>query len=216
MQNNGRMRRELIKGILIMGMGLLVSCGSPNKTYNKLPLDAIILAFGDSITYGYNAPREASYPAILSDLSGMEVINRGISGEKAFEGRIRLQNELETYRPELVLIELGGNDFLARRSENLVKEDLRAMIGEVKVHGAIPVLIAVPEFSMTAVVLGMPSDASLYRELAKEEEVLLISNAIGDVLKHESLRSDQIHPNSAGYYQLAESVYEALKKAGLL
>lgn len=202
--------------ILIMIISfLVVSCSDKPPQYERLPYQATVVAFGDSVTFGYGVAPEESYPVILESLSPWKVINAGISGERADQGKQRINAVLNEYNPQLVIIELGGNDFLQRRNSKAVKEDLRAIIQSVKSYGAIPVLVAVPALSPLTAVTGKPSNADLYQELAKEEKINLIPNVFSDILGQEYLKQDMIHPNKEGYQQLAQDIYQALEKMGL-
>jgi acyl-CoA hydrolase len=123
---------------------------------------------------------------------------------------------LDQYQPVAVLVELGGNDFLRQRSESAVKEDLRAILNSIRDYGALPILVAVPRFSMLRATVGALSDSTIYAELADEEGVPLISGALSAVLSDESLRADPIHPNAAGYARLADEMADSLTASGLL
>jgi len=115
----------------------------------------------------------------------------------------------------MVIIEIGGNDFLRRRSPKAVKEDIRRIIVSVKQSGAQAVLVAVPELSLLSIVATKPSDAPIYEELAKEEKVPLIPNVFADILSQPALCADKIHPNAAGYQLMAAGIYASLQKVGL-
>ena len=140
-------------------------------------------------------------------------MNAGIPGDTADRAKSRIAALLQENKPALVIIELGGNDFLRRRAASEVKEDLRAMIQAVKAAGAVPVLVAVPELSLG--LLGL-SDAPLYAALAKEEKVWLVPEVFAKVLANEALRADRIHPNAQGYQAMADGIAQSLGKAGLL
>jgi acyl-CoA hydrolase len=194
---------------------VVMACGDKPQHYDRLSSGATVLAFGDSVTFGYGVDPKDSYPTILTELSYWNVINAGISGERADQAKSRIDGVLAEHNPKLVIIELGGNDFLQRRNAKAVKEDLRAIIQSVKAHGSIPVLVAVPALSPVAAITGKPSDADLYKELAKEEKINLIPNVFSDILGQENLKQDHVHPNQAGYRVLAEGIYQALSKMGL-
>lgn len=199
----------------LASLASLVACSEAPR-YDPVPRGAVVLAFGDSITHGTGAARGEDYPSRLAALSGWQLVNAGIPGDTALAATERIADELAGARPALAIIELGGNDFLRRRSAAEVKEDLRAIIGEVRAAGAIPVLVSVPHFSVIGAVTGRLDDAPLYAALADEEQVLLIDDVFADVLSDEALRADTIHPNAAGYGVMAQRIADDLARAGLL
>ena len=164
-----------------------------------------IVAFGDSITYGYGAKPDHSYPSILQKLSGIDVVNAGRNGETTAEGLKRLPVILKRHKPDLLILCEGGNDFLQGVDEVQIKENLRTMIQEAKGEGVEVVLIAVPRLTL----FGL-DDAPLYEELAEEENVLLIDDLLEEILSTPSLKSDRIHPNEKGYERLAKEVMNTL------
>ena len=166
-----------------------------------------ILAFGDSLTYGYNAKPTESYPTILSQLSGMKVINAGVSGETSSEGLLRLPQLLEDKNIKLMILFLGANDVLQRLPMENIKTNLKTMIHMAKEKQIEVLLISVPNLGLFG-----PSDLSLYSEISNEENVPLLSNMYVEILEQPSLKSDQVHPNALGYKRMAEKIYEKLKE----
>ena len=179
-----------------------------------VPAGQTVLAFGDSVTHGTGASAGQDWPTLLATLTGWRVINAGIPGDTAENGRHRLPPLLAGHRPALVIIEIGGNDFLRRRPANAVKEDLRDMVRTVRQMGAQVALVAVPELSLMSALTRQPTDAPLYEELAKEEGVALVPEVFSSVLSEARLRADQIHPNADGYRQLAGGIHAQLKSLG--
>jgi len=201
--------------LLAIFLLLLAACSSSPR-FTPFPAGTPVLAFGDSVTYGTGAGPGEDYPSRLATRTGWVMTNAGISGDTAFEARSRIRETLEQTRPAVVLVELGGNDFLRRRSDSAIKEDLRFILSAVRQSGAVPVLVSVPRFSVLGVAVGALPDSEIYAELAKEEKVLLVKRVFADVLSDPALKSDQIHPNAEGYRKLAEGVSKALVKEGLL
>lgn len=198
----------------LLALPLLFGC-SRGGEHTPLPPDSVVLAFGDSVTYGTGAGSGEDFPSRLAALSGWRLINAGIPGDTADRARQRLGRALDEDRPRLVILEIGGNDFLRRRPMAAVKEDIRAMIRAVRAAGAVPVLVAVPAPTVMGALGGL-DDAPLYAELAEEEDVPLIEDVFAEVLSEPGLRADPIHPNAAGYRRLADGIAEALGEAGLL
>ena len=166
-----------------------------------------ILAFGDSLTYGYNAKPNESYPSILSQLSGMKVINAGVSGETSSEGLLRLPQLLKDKSIKLMILFFGANDVLQRLPMENIKTNLKSMIHMAKEKQIEVLLISVPNLGLFG-----PSDLSLYNEISKEENVPLLSNMYVEILEQPSLKSDQVHPNALGYTRMAEKIYEKLQE----
>jgi lysophospholipase L1-like esterase len=190
---------------------VLSACGSgePSQQLEPLGQDAIILAFGDSLTYGTGANHQTeSYPAVLAQLSGKTVINAGVPGEVSGEGLSRLKSLLNEHQPELVLLCHGGNDLLRKLDTGTLKDNLRQMIQLIREQGAQVVMLSVPKPGVFL------KAAPLYQELASTQQVLLDNETITDIESQSSLKSDPIHPNAEGYRQLAEKLHQLLDRAG--
>ena len=175
-----------------------------------------MLAFGDSVTYGTGAAPGEDWPSRLSAMTRWSVINAGIPGDTAEAGKSRIAALLDEHRPALVIIEIGGNDFLRRRPQSAVKEDLRRIIRAAQDARAVVVLVAVPELSLLGVVARKASDSPIYEELGKEETVPVIGDVFSDILSRAEVRADAIHPNAEGYRQMADGLFEQLKEVGLV
>jgi len=129
--------------VLFTGMMLLPGC-SKAPQLPLLAVDATILAFGDSITYGTGAGDSESYPAILATLTGRKVVNAGVPGEVSATGVQRLPELLERERPALLVLCHGGNDLLCRADHQLIADNLRTMIRMTRDRGIAVLLVAVP------------------------------------------------------------------------
>lgn len=195
--------------LAIVTGGLLAACSSGAKL-PPLAGDAVVLAFGDSLTYGTGAePTESyCYPAVLEKLIGRKVINAGIPGEVTSQGLSRLPEVLQKEKPALMLLCHGGNDLLRRLDQRQAANNIRAMIQLAKARGVSVVLIAVPSPGMSV------SPPSIYREIAQEFAIPCEEKIMAAVLAEGSLKSDYIHPNAAGYRRIAEALAALLKKSG--
>ena len=169
--------------------------------------ESVVLAFGDSLTHGTGASTGQSYPAVLSELLGRQVINVGIPGEVSSAGLKRLPAVLDEYNPGLVILCHGGNDFLRRIDEGETARNLRAMITLIRAGGADVVLVGVPKLGFG---LKVPN---FYEELAKEQKVPFESGILVDLLGDNNMKSDAIHPNATGYRLMAEAVQNVINKA---
>ncbi|MEM8661824.1 MAG: GDSL-type esterase/lipase family protein [Pseudomonadota bacterium] len=201
--------------LLLIVCLLSAGCGNDSQ-YEALSPGATVLAFGDSVTAGVGAAAGKDYPSQLAAKTGLVVVNAGVSGDTARAAGSRLAPLLAQHEPELVIIELGGNDFLRKTPDSKVKEFLRDMIVEAQESGAQVVLVAVPSLSLLRASLGALVDSDIYAQLSEEEGVILVPDVFSNVLSDSSLRADEIHPNAAGYAQLAQGINAVLVDNGLL
>lgn len=206
-------RRRLFGALL--AASLLAACGRSSRL-PRLPAGSAVLAFGDSVTHGTGAGEGEDWPTLLAELSGWRITNAGIPGDTATAGKERLGPLVAELQPALVIVEIGGNDFLRRRQPAAVKEDLRQIIRTARAGGAQVVLVAVPELSLLGIVTRQPSDAAIYQELADEEQLPLVPEVFAEILAQPALCADQIHPNAGGYRQMAAGIAARLREIGLL
>ena len=193
--------------VLLCAALLAAACGKPPGLARLAP-DAVVLAFGDSLTFGTGAAETVSYPAQLEKLIGRSVVRAGVPGEISVHALARLPAMLDQHQPRLLLLCIGGNDFLRRLGKPQVADNVRAMIRLAKSRGAEVLLIGTPEPGFTLTPPGF------YADIAKEFGIPYEGDAIGKVLKDSNLKSDSIHPNAQGYRLIAERVAEVLRKAG--
>ena len=195
---------------LIITLALLYSCGKDTPRLPKLSEDAVILAFGNSLTYGTGAERNESYPAILENLSGKRIVNAGIPGELSAKGLQRLSEVLYKYEPELLLLCHGGNDLLRRHELAKTAINLKKMVLMARERGVSVVLIGVPRLGFTL------KTADFYNQIAEEMELPFEDSILEEILSNRDLKSDTIHPNREGYHLMAKAVYKLLKETGAL
>jgi lysophospholipase L1-like esterase len=176
----------------------------------RLAHDDVVLAFGDSLTYGTGADPQESYPEVLAGLIGRKVVRDGAPGETTAEGLQRLEASLDEHRPRLLLLCMGGNDLLRKVEPAVTEANLRSMIQLARSRGLGVVLIGVPEPRLFGGV------AAFYDRIADDLDLPLEDSVLPGVLRDNGLKSDAIHPNAQGYRRMAEAVAELLQDAGAL
>lgn len=200
------MKRWLI--VVITTALLLGGCGGSTPKVAKLAATDVVLAFGDSLTYGTGAKAEESYPAVLSQLLGRNVVRAGVPGEQTAGGLQRLPGALDEHQPRLVIVCLGGNDMLRKGSPATIEANLRAMLKEIRGRGLDAVLVGVPAPGL------ITSAPEFYEKLAKEFGIPYEGKIVTSVLYKPDLKSDPIHPNADGYRRMAEAIAKLLRDAG--
>lgn len=173
--------------------------------------DALIIAFGDSLTAGYGLPIRESYPAILetslrSAGASVRVVNAGISGETTAGARERA-TFIRAQNPDVVLLGIGANDALRFLALTDTEQNMRAILDA----------LTTGENAPTVLLLRMraPSNAggayqatfdALYPTLAEEYAVELVPFLEEEVFRNPAyLQSDGIHPTAEGYTYLVET-----------
>ena len=146
---------------LLLTAAALAACGKKTAKHAALPRGTAVLALGDSLTYGYGASPAESYPARLATLSGWSITNGGVSGDTSAQALARLPELLREHTPRLVIISIGGNDFLRRQPESETRANIRAIIQACKAADAEAILVGVPGIGVGAA-LGYPGHHTLY------------------------------------------------------
>ena len=207
--------RTLALGAAALLGTALAGCGRSQGKAQPVPAGSTVLALGDSLTYGTGASAETSYPTVLAELTGWNVVNAGVPGDTSAQALARLPALLDEHRPALVIVSIGGNDFLRKLPESDTRANVHAACKLALESGAQVLLVAVPRATVAAA-LGQMTDHALYAEVAKDLNIPLQREGWGEVLAQAELRSDQVHANAKGYAQFARSVQGTAAAAGLL
>lgn len=163
-----------------------------------------IVAFGDSLVYGYGATSEGGFVSLLSSGLGVPVINLGKNGDTTSSAKERLDAVVKA-KPSITLVLLGGNDALRRVPQAETEQNLRAIIEEIQKTGSRVMLLGV--------IGGFPDPySSMYSRLAKEYELTYVQNILSGIIGRTELMSDSIHPNQAGYQKIADRIFPVLEK----
>lgn len=206
--------RMMKRWLPILALALLAACGSPK--HEAVPRGATVLVLGDSVSYGTGAAKGEDYPTRMAAITGWNIINAGVPGDTTAGGLQRLPDLLEEHVPRLVLVELGGNDFLRRVPLGQTTSNLTAILAQIKARNIDVVLVAVPQPNLFGAALRSLSDAPVYKDIAEQTQTPIVQDVLSEVLSKNELKADPIHPNADGYRKVAEGLAEALRKLGYL
>ncbi len=178
---------------------LLTGCFFDNDKIT-ISKNAIIVSFGDSLTYGTGANKSKSYPSVLAKILGIAVINGGVPGEVTSLALNRIDLVIRQNNPNLVIIMHGGNDILRGLRLEEIYNNLDKIITKLLSNNIKIILIGVPKKSV------LLKDAAIYKKLANKHNILYIDGLLASLLSNNSLKSDIIHLNAKGYNKLAEGI----------
>ena len=177
-----------------------------------------VLVFGDSLSAGYGIDVDQSWPALLQSRlasQGYEhrVINASISGETTEGGKTRIGSALERFHPDLVILELGGNDGLRGFPPEVMKDNLKTIVETTKASGATVVILGIriptnygPRYTQAF--------ENVYRDLSEQLGVLWIEFLMDGVASNEALMQDDgIHPNADAQLILLDNAWPIIRQA---
>jgi lysophospholipase L1-like esterase len=187
--------------ILFLGYRIFFA-SSPSQTVESI--GDTIICFGDSLTHGTGASKGMDYPSQLSKMIAKPVINAGVSGDTTARALQRLERDVLSKSPDLVLITLGGNDLKNGVAKERAFDNLRMIVESIQETGA-KVIVGGLKFP-----LRDRGFARAYQKLADDTGAVLIPNIFEGIMGNRKLMSDPIHPNDEGYKLIAERFYEAI------
>lgn len=202
------MQKKLFLGIFGLAMaGALAWIFWPDHPIAHVPLRPMgpVLFFGDSLVEGVGATAGHDLPALLAKDLGVPVLNYGVAGNTTRQGLVRVPAAVAEH-PRLVLILLGGNDFLQKVPRDETFANLKSIIDTFQADGAAIVLIGV----RSGIVGGGVDDR--YEALAEETESAYVEDALKGVFGDPALMSDAIHPNDRGYEKIAARLVPVLRE----
>ena len=165
-----------------------------------------IIAFGDSLTAGYGAAPGEDYPTRLSAMIGTPIVNAGVSGDTTESALARIDADVLSRDPRIVIVGLGGNDFLQSVPIATTEANLRTIVRRIEGSGAMVVLLGFRFPSLSA------NYDKMYESVAHDERCLLVPDLLDGIIGNPSLKSDEIHPNGRGYEIFAQRVAGPCRK----
>ncbi|MBM3254701.1 MAG: arylesterase [Candidatus Omnitrophica bacterium] len=196
-------RRSIYALTLLLAVYLYAGC-TGKEIVNLHSKGKNIICFGDSISFGYGVDTGEDYPAVLSRLVTIPVINAGVDGDTSRDGLRRIDIDVLDKNPLLVIVEFGGNDFLKKLPKADTLENVSQMVDKIHAKGA---MVAIADISAG---MFFRDYRIALRKLAREKGAIFIPSILKGIITTPQLKSDFLHPNADGYVIVAKRVYRAI------
>jgi acyl-CoA thioesterase-1 len=177
-----------------------------------------VLIFGDSLSAGYGMEMDQSWAALLQtrlEQQGYEhrVVNASISGETTEGGVTRIDSALADFSPELIILELGGNDGLRGFSTSRMRTNLEMIVVRAKASGAAVVLLGIRIPTNYGARYSRDFE-DVFRQVSSAENIQWIEFFMrGIALNDELLQDDRIHPTAAAQAILLDNAWPVISAA---
>ena len=204
--NNSQRFRKIVTTLTCL---FLIFCFAGCGKYeikNRSSQGHNIICFGDSITAGATIAPDEAFPALLAPMTGMTVINAGVNGDTTEDALSRLEQDVLAKDPYLVIVELGGNDYVRRMSLSRAGENIRRITDAVLARGA---MVALVDMSCGMIMENYGRD---YRKIAQETGAIFIPGVMNGIFTDPALRNDMLHPNQQGHRLIADRIFEGIKE----
>ena len=173
--------------------------------------DKKLLILGDSISAGFGIKESQNWTTLLKssfskEEKSLKIINSSISGDTTSGGLSRINRDLNTYKPDFVLVELGGNDALRGYPISRIKQNLLKIISIISNNQSIPIIMQIkipPNYGKKYI----EAFENIYSEVASETDAKLISFMLENVaLREDLMQPDGIHPNEKAQPFITEQI----------
>lgn len=197
----------MVKGYLVV---LIITLSIPALNASEPPT---ILIMGDSLSAAYGIEHEQGWVPLLEERLGgqADVVNASISGETTSGGLQRFSAILEKQQPDIVLLELGGNDGLRGLAPNQMRSNLASMIEQSQEVDAQVLLLGIdipPNYGQAY----RDAFTGVYYSLAEEYDVPLLPFLLeGVALNEQLMQEDGIHPTAEAQPMILDNVWPELE-----
>jgi len=193
-------------GFLVVALSIALSGCIKQEIKNLDARGSSIICFGDSITFGYGANPGEDYPTGLGKMVKPQVINAGVDGDTSFAALERLEQDVLSKNPRLVIVEFCGNDFLKKIPKETTVNNLSEIIDRIQAQG---IMVALMDISAG---LFFKEYRAAFKKLADKKQAIFIPVVLNKIITNPAMKSDFFHPNARGYKIIASRVYNAIAR----
>lgn len=172
---------------------------------SKAGVKGPIVFFGDSITAGLDAGDGEDFPTLIGNELEVETINAGVSGDTSGNALLRLDSDVISQNPAIVVVEFGGNDFLQQVPFEKTEQNFDQIFQKLSQTDAKIVIAAV----RVDVLSGKYE--KLQEKLAKKYNATFVPNILKGIVSDPTLMADRVHPNGEGHKRIAEKLITIIK-----
>lgn len=193
----------LVLFVIVTTVAYFLLVSDEIKNYPSSGVD--IIAYGDSLVEGVGSTTGNDFVSVLSRKINHSIINLGHSGDTTKDGLDRI-GEIDQYNPKIVILLLGGNDYLKKVPINETRENLSSIIEYIQSKGSIVLLLGVRG--------GVVSDPfeKEFKDLNHKYKTAFVEDVLDGLVGKTKYMSDLVHPNDAGYKRIADRIYPVLSK----
>ncbi len=191
--------------IIIFGAWFLIFRTNEPEILNRNSKGTTIVAFGDSLISGFGSTNDYDFVSLLSQRVGQPIINLGVNGNTTSDGLARISKALDK-DPKIVILLLGGNDYLKKVPIDKTFENLDLMVKAIQKQGSMVLLLGVRGGLLTDIF------ADRFEEFAETHKVAFVPNVLDGLIAKNKYMSDAVHPNDAGHKEIADKVEPVLQK----
>jgi len=159
-----------------------------------------IIFFGDSITAGKGAKAGEDFPSIIGRTLNVPIVNVGVKGRTTHDALLRVNEDVISKNPSMVVIELGSNDLLERVDSQVTKRNFEQILSKIKPTGAKIVILDLK------FILFQETYQTDWADLAQKYNAAYVPDILEDIITDRGLKFDDIHPNAKGYQKIAEKL----------
>lgn len=160
----------------------------------------LVVFFGNSFTAGQGAQPGEDFPTLIGKRLNVPTINAGVSGNTTHDALLRIEKDVLSKNPSIVVVELGGNDLLDRVDSKVTQKTLDLILSKIKPTGAKIVILGVRFF-----LFNQKYETDL-QKLAKKYNATFVPDILEGIITDQSLKHDDIHPNAKGYQKIADKL----------